>query len=178
MSNNIINFKENFFGGTRSNRFLVSGSFPTGGNFTNFHIRSTLLPQLVTRTLSYDFFGRKYHYPGEKDYQTWTFTVLDDTGAYDLWRAFQRWQNSINNHETNVSAEILSGQQSYKAYNWRIQHLDLSGNQVLKEFVLHGCWPASVNQLTLNMTSPNTPSSFSVLIVFDYIEITGVTSRT
>jgi hypothetical protein len=49
-------FKDNFKGGTRQNRFLVTGSFPSGaatasnaGNSNNagtaipFHIRSTLI---------------------------------------------------------------------------------------------------------------------------------------
>lgn len=174
----LADFKQQFFGGTRSNRFLISGSFPTGGRFTDFHVRSSLIPQLVTKVLAYDYFGRKYNYPGEKEYQTWTFTVLDDTGANDLWASFQNWQNTINNHHTNVSAPILAGDQSYKAYNWRIRHLDLNGERVLKEFILHGCWPASINQMSLNMVSPNTMNLFSVLIVFDYLEITGITSRT
>lgn len=180
----INGFKTNFFGGTRANRFLIKGSFPTGGGFTEFHVRSTIIPQLVTRTLSYDFWGRKYHYPGEKEYQTWAFTVLDDTGDGNLWRQFQVWQNRINNHVTNVSQPIFAGgQESYKAYDWRIQHLDLNGRTIpLKEFIMHGCWPTSVKPISLNMTTPNTLSTFSVLIVFDYIEIsagsTSITSRT
>lgn len=178
MANNIIDFKENFFGGTRSNRFLISGAFPTGGRFTNFHVRATIIPQLVSRTLTYDFFGRKYHYPGEKDYQTWTFTVLDDTGSNDLWYAFQRWQNKINNHQTNVSQNITSANQTYKAQNWQIRHLDLNGSTVLKEFTMHGCWPSTVSQLSLNMMTPNNMNMFSVVVVFDYIEISGITSRT
>lgn len=177
MANNIIDFKENFFGGTRSNRFLISGVFPTGGRFTNFHVRATIIPQLVSRTLTYDFFGRKYHYPGEKDYQTWTFTVLDDTGSNDLWNSFQRWQNKINNHQTNVSQQISSSNQTYKAQNWQIRHLDLNGNTVLKEFTMHGCWPSTVSQLSLNMMTPNNMNMFSVVVVFDYIEISGITSR-
>ena len=60
-------FKDNFKGGTRQNRFLVTGAFPSGvgtfstaGNASNtgkaipFHIRSTLIPTLQTSTVSYD----------------------------------------------------------------------------------------------------------------------------
>jgi len=170
-------FKTNFLGGTRSNRFLIEGRIPTGGQFTKFHIRSTIIPQMSTKTLTYDYFGRKYHYPGEREYGNWAFTVLDDVGDNDLWKDFQKWHNNINNHVTNESFDLAGGD-DYKAYNWKIKHLDINGDNVLKEFVLQGCWPASVSQLSLNMLQPNTLSSFNVIIVYDYIEITNITSRT
>lgn len=170
-------FKNNFLGGTRSNRFLIEGYFPTGGAFTKFHVRSTIIPQMTTKTISYDYFGRKYHYPGEKEYSTWGFTVLDDIGSGNLWKRFQDWQNTINNHTSNVSAPIGSGS-DYKAYNWKIKHLEMNGEDTLKEFIMHGCWPTQIQQLTLNMTSPNTFNSFNVTILYDYIEIANVTRRT
>jgi hypothetical protein len=179
-------FKTNFFGGTRSNRFLVNGTIPGGNSvgtprFTKYHIRSTILPQVMSTTLTYDHFGRKYFYPGEKQYTSWAFVVLDDTGDKNLWRAFQNWQNNINNNNTNVSS-LINQQSSYKATDWEVHHLDLNGETVLKKFVLHGCWPAKIGQLTLNMMSPNTMNSFEVMIMFDYMEIlsgtTPITRRT
>lgn len=171
-------FKENFFGGTRSNRFEIIGNIPTGGSFTKLHVRSTLIPQMTTKTLSYDYFGRKFHYPGEKDYGNWAFTVVDDTNdTGNLWRRFQTWQNRINNNATNVSFNTNRGA-DYKAYNWKIRHLDINGDQPLKEFILNGCWPAAVQQMSLNMMQPNTMNSFNVIIIYDYVEITDITRRT
>lgn len=171
-------FKTNFFGGTRSNRFEIIGNIPYGTQFTKFHVRSTIVPQISSKTLTYDYAGRKYHYPGERDYGNWAFTVLDDVGNLNnLWTMFQTWQNKINNHITNKSFLLGSGQ-SYKADSWRIRHLNLNGDQnPLKEFVLHGCWPSVVQQVSLNMMQPNTLTSFNVIIVYDYIEILNVTSR-
>lgn len=171
----LFQFKENFFGGTRSNRFLVQGVVPSGngGRFTQYHVRATILPQMTTKTLSYDYFGRKLHYPGERDYGSWAFTVLDDTGPVNnLWATFQRWQNLINRHDTNLA---YNG--DYKAYNWRIKQLDINGNQTLKEFILQGCWPASIQQMSLNMLQPNTFNSFNVVIIYDYVEISNISAR-
>jgi hypothetical protein len=50
----LIDFKDNFFGGTRSNRFRIDGNFPTGGGFTDFHVRSSTIPNISSKTLSYD----------------------------------------------------------------------------------------------------------------------------
>jgi hypothetical protein len=169
-------FKNTFFGGTRSNRFRIDGSFPTGGRFTDFHIRSATLPRVTSKTLSYDYFGRKFHYPGERDYGTWNITMWDDVGNNNLWGRLNKWQNLINDHDKNQSSILPK---RYKSDNWRVQHLDLNGNdQPLKEYILHGCWPAGIQPVQMNMGSPNVLNSYTVMIVFDYMEIKNVTRRT
>jgi hypothetical protein len=177
MSNFLNTFKTNFNGGSRANRFLVEGAIPlsTGGNsrFTPFHIRSTILPQVMSTTLTYDFMGRKFHYPGEKQYSTWAFVVLDDSGNNNLWGHFSRWQNRINDNNTNQSFLVTSPQTSYKADNWNIHQLNLNGDKKLKTFVLHGCWPVQVGQINFNMASANTMNTFQVMIMFDTMEIRG-----
>lgn len=179
MSSFITNFKNNFSGGSRANRFLVKGNIPfTEGfrnSFTNFHIRSTILPEMTSTTLTYDYFGRKFHYPGEKQYSTWAFVVLDDTGNNSLWSSFSRWQNKINDHATNNSHMFSSPQSSYKANDWQISHLNLNGDVAnpLKTIILHGCWPVQVGQLNFNMAKPNFMNTFQVMIMFDYLEVKG-----
>jgi hypothetical protein len=171
----LIDFKNNFQGGSRSNRFRISGSFPTGGEFTDYHVRATTIPTVESKTISYDYFGRKYHYPGEKSYGTWSFTMMDDTGSNNLWGKLNRWQNFINDHNSNISAIKPS---AYKADNWKIQHLNLNDiGSPLKEYIMHGCWPAGIQPITLNMGNPNTLNTFNVIIIYDYIEITGITKR-
>lgn len=189
----LVDFKNNFFGGSRANRFFIEGYIPSFGGvassqaFTRFHVRATQIPQLTTKTLSYDYFGRKYHYPGEKDYGTWSFTVLDDyseTGDNNLWKKFNKWQNEINNHDTNRtfyqgttaqtnSSSSNSDPSKYKAVNWKIHHLHLDGEtrNPLKTFVMHGCWPTSIAPIAFNMNNPNVLNSFSVIMVYDYIEL-------
>jgi hypothetical protein len=139
-----------------------------------------MIPQLSTKTLSYDYFGRKYHYPGEKDYGTWSFTVLDDnsTGAGDLWQKFHQWQNAINNHDNNLSFQASNSTNTidtatYKAINWRINHLTLDGESLnsLKTFIMHGCWPTAIQPISFNMANPNSLNSFVVIVVYDYIEL-------
>lgn len=181
MTNFLNQFKTNFSGGSRSNRFLISGDIPSGlgaSRFSEFHVRSTILPQAMSTTLTYDYFGRKFHYPGEKQYSTWAFVVLDDTGNRNMWSYFSRWQNIINGNETNTSFNITTPNTSYKANNWQIRHLDMNGDKTLKSFTLGGCWPVQVGQINLNMASPNLLNTFQVMIMFDYMEINGFNGAT
>jgi hypothetical protein len=171
-------FKQKFSGGTRSNRFEITGNIPTGGAFTKFHIRSTIIPQITSTTIEYSYFGRKFYYPGEKQYSTWSFNVLDDnpknaSSVENLWSMFHTWQNTINNHVTNRSYDLSNANNnSYKANSWTIRHLNLNDQgSALKEFIMHGCWPTSVEPMPLNMSSNNLLNSFNVIMVYDYIEL-------
>ena len=173
MTNFLNQFKTNFSGGSRSNRFLISGNIPSGlGNsrFTDFHVRSTILPQAMSTTLTYDYFGRKFHYPGEKQYSAWSIAVIDDTPElYNTWKKFHTWQNKINQHTTNVSESFVN----YKADGWTVQQLNLNGeaDPSLKVFKMYGVWPRSIMDMPLNMANPNTINQFTVVLIYDYIEL-------
>jgi len=176
-------FKANFSGGTRGNRFTISGSIggqnSSFGTFTAFHVRSTQIPQISSKYISYDHLGRKYYYPGEKEYGTWSFQVLDDNTGNNtipsLWKAFQNWQNDINNHATNISNPGFAG--NYKnEQGWAIHHLDINGDKVLKEYQMYGCWPSAIQPINFNMANPNVLNTFNVVIVYDMIKIKGYNS--
>lgn len=176
----INDFKVNFNGGTRENRFLVEGSIPYAkGKISRFHIKTTQIPSLSTVPIEYGYFGRKAYYPGEKQYQTWSMRIIDDTGKDgNLWKMFHTWHNRINEHKTNKS-ETLSPNKDYKAYGWKIHHLNLNGDESrpLKTFILNGCWPKVVDSVLFSMTNPNALNEFTVVFLYDYLEIKDITAR-
>lgn len=173
-------FKANFSGGTRQNRFLIVGNFPNGDttNTSYLHVRSTLIPTLQTSTISYDHFGRKHYYPGEKLYSTWSVSIYDDNssvGSADaLWKRFQNWHNNINAHTSNLTnTTYLTDPELYKV-SWHVRHLDLNGS-TLKTFVLNGLWPRTISEMSFNMARPNVLNTFNVVFVYDTITIPSVT---
>jgi hypothetical protein len=179
MTINISTFKDSFNGGTRENRFLVEGIIPFGnGSLSQFHIRASFIPPMSTQRLQYEYFGRKAFYPAEKQYGPWSVTVIDDTGKDgNLWQKFQKWHNEINNHTTNISS-VPTTASTYKANNWSVHHLDLNGEDKIKTFTMHGCWPKSIEPIQLSMVNPNTLVQFQVLFIFDMVEFLDITSQT
>lgn len=172
----ISDFKNAFNGGTRVNRFMVEGVIPGNGVISKFHIQTTTIPPMSSQRIQYEYFGRKAYYPGEKQYGPWSVIILDDNGAtQDLWKKFSNWHNKINNHVTNFSS-IPTSLSDYKAYNWTVKHLDLNGEiNPLKTFTMHGCWPKTIEPIAFSMGSPNTLVKFSVLFIYDWIELAGIT---
>ncbi len=179
----ITAFKNAFSGGTRANRFLVKGGVGIGAAQKphSFHVRSTFIPPVTNFTLSVDAYGRKVNIPGDRQYAPWQLTIYDDiddaaTAAQDnprnLWKLFSQWHNQINNHEDNTTT-LQFPFTGYKT-NWTIQHLDLNGNvEQLKEFELIGCWPKSVSDIDFNMTRRNFLNTFSVIMLYDEVIVTG-----
>ena len=193
---NITNFKNGFNGGTRANRFTVSGGLGSVSTGTSnaiknyqFHIRSTFIPPITNITLEMHGYGRKLHIPGDRQYAPWQLTIYDDrpsgsessgseSGTIlvpDLWQKFVDWQTAINAHDTNTTS--LSGAPGYLNYknDWNIDHLDLNGT-ILKSFKLIGCWPKSVSDIDFNMTRRNFLNTFSVIMLYDSIDIVGLDS--
>lgn len=174
----ITDFKGAFSGGTRQNRFKVTGQIPGNGDISIFHIRATQIPSLSTLPIEYNYFGRKAFYPGEKQYPTWSVAVIDDTTTNgNLWKKFSNWHNTINDHDSNNSF-LVGPNSDYKAYGWKIHHLNLNGEQTdpLKGFVLNGCWPRTIMDMPFNMANPNTINQFTVVFVYDWIELDNISA--
>jgi len=190
---NLTDFKDQFNGGTRPNRFLVTGEVGKyGGAATphTFHVRSTFLPPVTNITLTLNAYGRKVNIPGDREYSPWQMTIYDDikngsttqANPTHLWDLFTKWQNEINSHNSNQPDRSgAPGPEPFLQYkrDWTIQHLNLNGNSTpLKTFQLIGCWPKTVSDIDLNMTRRNFMNTFSVIMLYDEIKINGNTLDT
>jgi len=189
----LSSFKSAFSGGTRANRFLVSGSIGVGPVSTvltarTFHIRSTFIPPITNITLELHGYGRKVHIPGDRQYAPWQISVYDDingsstsgsgtsTVNSNLWRDFSIWHNKINNHVNNNSDAVTGTSFTLYKQTWQIQHLDLDG-VAIKTFTMNGCWPKTISAIDHNMTNRNFLNTFSVVMLYDDIVIDGADTQ-
>lgn len=178
MSNSINDFKNAFRGGTRKNRFELSGTFPNG-SWNKYLVSAASLPQVSVLTNTYDYRGRKLLLPGDRIYgeqpggTNWPVTILDDNlqNPTQHWQEFHDWSNSINNHITNTGTQ--NNPLDYKEDNWKIKQLDLNCSNVLREITLYGCWPLMVDKIDLNMSRVDEYVTFDVVFVYDYLVITN-----
>lgn len=184
---NTATFKTNFNGGTRANRFLVSGIVGIPGNDATlkshtFHVRATFIPPITNITLTAHAYGRKVNIPGDREYAPWQVTIYDDfseegdetsstANAKNLWSLFSAWHRGINDHESNTPSGDVSNfpNLNYKT-SWQIQHLGLNGN-TLKTFKMNGCWPKTVGDIDFNMTRRNFLNTFSVVMLYDDVVV-------
>ena len=175
--NSIQSFKQAFNGGTRQNRFTVplAGVFPQNINYTpnivteQLKIVSTSLPQASVGTISIPYRGRNLNFAGDREYQPWAITVYDDNNGDNLWKAFHAWKEALDGHVTHEVIENDFAYQKLKT-DWIVKHLDLNGNNVLRQIKLVGCWPEQVGGISLAMNQTD-QALFQVSMRYDYFII-------
>jgi hypothetical protein len=193
MSHSISSFIGKFQGGFRPNRFRVTGQVGVGMPTSEFHIKSASLPGSTISTLQIPYRGRFFKLPGNRLYDPWTITVLDDkpsstNGAANsgLWGAFHAWSEQFNHHDTNeIDSAIATnfGAQPQTStgtitddkgmISWTVNQLDIKG-VVTKTITLQNCWPRKVGAIVLSMDNNEELITFPVTLSYQYISITGV----
>ena len=176
-TNSIENFKNNFGGGTRNNRFEVIASWPSGisvdADDNKFKIFATGLPRSDIGTISVGYRGRILNFAGDRTYGTWEISVYDDNNEKNIWTAMQTWKEKIDGHVTHLKSNVGVGSQNFSYSDlqktWTINQLDING-EILRSIEMYNCWPSVVGGIVLDQQS-STQASFSATMVFDYFDI-------
>jgi hypothetical protein len=178
MSQGISDFISGFNGGTRLNRFKVTGNIGAGSgvdDFTAFYVRSATLPEAIVGEIPINYRGRTVSYPGDRIYKPWNITILDDTGSSNLHKLFHAWSEKINAHvnNTNTIGGAIAPKSNF-ATDWSIIQYDANGSSPIKTFKIQNCWPTVVGPIQLDMAQDNILSQFAVSIMYTHFTYTLV----
>ena len=155
-------------GGARSNLFKATINFPgyAAGDveMTSFMCKGAQLPQSVIEEVPISFRGRILKIAGERSFEPWSVTVLNDTdfGTRD---AMERWMNGINGHTTNVG---LVNPVDYQA-DLIVEQLDRDGTSI-KRYDFRGAFPVLVGEINLDYDTAGQIEQFEVVFAYQYWE--------
>lgn len=159
----IDDFKSNLIGGgARANQYRVIMSTPpaiaTGldVNRASFLVKATSLPGQTISEIEVQFRGRQLYLAGDRTFETWTTTVINDTD-FMVRNAMERWMNGINNLDENTGLTNVS---DYTA-QVTVEQLDRDDN-ILKSYVLKNCWPTAVTPIELSYDTVSDIETFDV----------------
>ena len=168
---NITDFKAKLAGGgVRANQYKVTMPFPgyaqVGGETEElaFLCSATVVPAFSVGDVPINFRGRPIYIAGDRSFETWSMTVLNDTNM-KLRNAFERWQNGINNMTDN---EGLTNPADYQTDAF-VDQLDRNGNTI-KSYTLRGCFPTSIAAIELSYEPTTTVQTFGVTLRFQFME--------
>ena len=168
---NINEFKSRLQGGgARANQFKVTLSFPgyaeVGGETSDlsYLCTATSLPGQTLGTVKVPFRGRELNLVGDRTFNPWSCTVLQDTD-FKIYRAFERWMNAMNNMTDN---EGLTNPGNYQT-DVQVQHLDRNG-ATLKTYILRGAFPTTLADIDLSASDNDTVETFTCAFVYQYFE--------
>ena len=150
-------------GGTRPNLFEVEIAFPNETQIDNdtkeksrFLIKAAALPASNITPIDVNFRGRILKIAGDRTFDTWTVTVLNDVD-FSIRSAFEKWMNLINKMEDNTGEQDPAIYQP-DAY---VHQLDRDGS-TLRTYKFHDVFPTQVSQIDLSYETTDAIEEFTV----------------
>lgn len=147
----ITDFKSKMSGGgARSNLFEVVLSFPESApadtnvlDKSRFLIKSVALPASTVTPLEVAFRGRTLKLAGDRTFESWTITVINDTD-FAIRSAFENWVNSINRVSDNTGETDPA---LYQADAF-VYQLDRDGT-TLRAYHFYDLFPTNISSIQL-----------------------------
>lgn len=184
---NVSNFRANgpVFGLARPTQFAVTLTFPSivenaeAISRAPFLIKAAQLPASIVETVDVGYFGRKIKLNGDRIFQDWTVTVMNDED-FGLRNAFEQWHNGINTIignrlDENVASIVPNLGNSYKVDGIVTQFSktgpgEIDGEGAVKTYKFNGMFPVAVDAIQLDWDATNQYEQFDVTFAYDWWE--------
>ena len=148
----ITDFKSKLIGGgARSNLFEVVLNFPSIApassevlDIARFLVKAANLPASNISDITVPFRGRILHVAGDRTFDSWTITVINDTD-FAIRSAMENWMNAINRVSDNTGSTDPA---SYQA-DATVFQLDRSG-ETLRSYRFYDIFPTQVAPINLS----------------------------
>ncbi len=165
-------------GGVRPNFFEIEINFPElaidKGDVSDkmrFLVKGANLPASIVTPIAVPFRGRELKIAGERSFDTWTVTVINDSN-FTIRDAFEKWMNMINKVSDNAG-EIDPTIYQQEAYVYQLGRAPITGPTnspagsaeqipILRSYHMHGVFPTNVSSIDLSYDSNNVIEEFSV----------------
>lgn len=132
------------------------------GVATEFLVKAASIPESVIGTIEVPYLGRKIKIPGDRTYNDWQITVMDDQ-LHVLRKAFEEWSNQINGFESNVGV-LNYNDVLHDAF---VRQLAQDGTPTAI-YKLVGCFPTEIGAIDLSWESNDTIAEYTVTLSYQY----------
>lgn len=162
----ITDFKSKLTGGgARPNLFEVVLAFPSLVSPVNenevlqksrFLVKAAALPASTIAPVEIPFRGRILKVAGDRTFETWTITVINDTD-FMIRSAMEKWMNTINKLE---DASGVTNPVDYQS-DAVVHQLDRDGS-TLRSYKFKSIFPTNISTIDLSYETTDTVEEFTV----------------
>lgn len=155
-------------GGARPNQFEVFLSLPgtvsqsASMRDVTFLVQSAQLPGSQIGQADVFFRGRRVSFAGERVFDTWTVTVLNDVD-FRIRKEMEQWVGSMGNNSTTTGETDPT---QYMA-DPTVSQLDREGN-VRRTYKFFDCFPVDVSPIELSMDDNDNIERYTVTFQVAY----------
>ena len=185
----IDKFKSRLTGGiARPNLFEVVLAFPDGtvdesvsdiDPKSRFLVKAAALPASNIAPISVPFRGRQLKIAGDRTFDEWTITVINDTD-FAIRGSFERWMNSmskVSDNAGNINPEdYTKDAYVYQLGRSGVDSASQSSEQnmpVLRTYKFYSIFPTNVSQIDLSYDSSDAVEEFTVTLQVQWWEADG-----
>lgn len=150
-------------GGARPNLFEVELAFPDAVAIENdvlqkarFLVKAAALPASTIAPIDVPFRGRILKIAGDRTFETWTITVINDTD-FSIRSAFEKWMNTINKMS---DATGVVDPEAYQK-DATVKQLDRDGS-VLRSYKFWDIFPTNISTIDVSYETTDTIEEFTV----------------
>jgi len=176
----IVDFRDKMTGGgARSNLFEVNIAYPgflgdedvtLNGEFL---IKAAEIPASNLGNIPVPFRGRVLPVAGDRTFDPWTITVINDTD-FSIRDKMEQWSHAINDIQTSQGSVNPEDYQSIAT----VQQLGRSGAHggeipILRTYTFVGIYPNAVSSIPLDYGATDQIEEFQVTFNYLYYEIRG-----
>ena len=138
---------------------------------TRFLVKGANLPASIIAPISVPFRGRELKIAGERSFDSWTITVINDSN-FVLRDAFEKWMN-ISNKVSDNAGEVDPTVYQQEAYVHQLGRAPITNQAgvpatsgatvpILRSYHFHGVFPTNVSSIELSYDQNNVIEEFSV----------------
>jgi len=160
------------FGGYRPSHFqvIITNPFnPTADLKVPFMCRAASIPTVQIGKIEVPYFGRKINVPGDRVWEDWTTTIMNDED-FIIRNALEQWQNAMNAFRRNI-ATAGANPNNYKS-TALVTAFGKTGNE-LRIYQLNGIFPMMVQSIDVDWSTTDTIAEYQVTWAFDEMEVVG-----
>ena len=163
-------------GGARANLFDVTIAgvaatthLATGVAEFKFACKASAIPAMAVGVVEVPYFGRTVKVPGNKTFDNWTTTIINDEG-FEIRNAFEKWIAAMGTHEGNVitigggttgGVSSLYGSASVSQYA-------KAGGTALETYSFVNIFPVNMSEIALAWDSNDAIEEFTIEFAYDY----------
>lgn len=193
LSSKISDFIASVGQGVKPNMFEVEINFPALGigasslvtvgadekQITNLLCKSAALPASNTGVIEVPFRGRTVKIAGDRTFDTWTPTFINDKD-FKVRGVFEQWSEAINGHAGNTADLITPANSNGYTADILVHQLEKNStptnSNYLRTYKLWYAFPTNVSQIDLAYDSNDQIEEFSVEFQYSYWTTESISS--
>jgi len=165
--------------GARANLFDVTmtGASAAGLNASEFTFacKAAAIPAMAVATIDVPYFGRMVKVPGNKTFDNWTVTIINDE-EFLIRNAMEKWVAAMGTHEGNIATigNTFGASGGTLFGNATCKHYNKSNDKTIAEYQFVNIFPVNISEIALGWDANDAIEEFTVEFAYDYWTHTDV----